>query len=137
MCRSASGSSAAAGDGAAVVVMFPDSPGRSAPPHTLSTSRPEPAPDPVKGWLGLLCGGGQGEHEARAAPHLGVQLDPSPMLADDLGDDAEPEPAAALRPRPALVDAVEAVEDVRPGVLRDADAVVAHRHRHAIGRAPW
>ena len=48
-------------------------------------------------------------------------------------DDRQPQPRAALLARTALVDAVEALEDVRQMLLPDADALVGADDRALLG----
>src|SRR6185503_5717088 len=63
--------------------------------------------------------------ERRAARGLALDSDAPAMCFSDPAPDREPEPRAAVSARSRAVHAVEAVEDVRQVLRRDADAGVA------------
>ena len=60
---------------------------------------------------------------------LALDVDLAAVVLDDVPDDGEAEPGAAGRARASLVDAVEALEDPRHLVGRDADALVGDGDR--------
>ena len=67
-----------------------------------------------------------GEHRAALGPVLGADL--SALQLDEMLCDREPESGAARIARARFVDAVEALEDARQILFRNARALVRHRH---------
>src|SRR4051812_30692235 len=84
---------------------------------------------PVPGgpWAGR-----QGEGEGRSPTRLALDADPAAVGGDDLADDRQAQPGAAV---PRAGDAVELLEDVRQVLGRDALAGVfdGQPHRSVVG----
>ena len=80
--------------------------------------------------LGRRLGGGgrDPEPEGAAEPRHAVHGDLAAHQLHQLARDGEPEPGAAALPGDRGVDLGEALEEPALGLLRDADAGVAHRH---------
>ena len=75
----------------------------------------------------------QGEGEFQSAALRVADRDRAAVHHHGVFDDRKPQPRAALLARAALVDTVEAFEDVRQVLLADADAVVGERDRALFG----
>src|SRR5687768_9481757 len=69
---------------------------------------------------------GQHDAEGGALARLALDVDAPAVRLRHVFDDGEAEAGAALFARAAAVDAVEALEDPRQRLRRDADAGVAH-----------
>src|SRR6476661_1393219 len=81
-------------------------------------------------WLGFRLRhwfrAGKWDREGRALLWRCLQLDLPTVRFDDGRHDREAQPGAAFGARTRLVDAVEAVEDVRGVLRRDARSRVSH-----------
>ena len=75
----------------------------------------------------------QCEDELQPAAFAFAGRDRAAVDRNGVFDDRQPQSRAALFARSALVDAVEAFEDVRQVLLADADAVVGERDRALFG----
>src|SRR5690348_13452899 len=67
--------------------------------------------------------------DRRAGAHRAVHADRSAMELDEFLDQREADAGAFVRPALCSVDAMEALEDMREFVCRDAGPRVAHHHR--------
>src|SRR5690606_31077592 len=77
--------------------------------------------DGVQARVGL---DGQAQGERRALAGLGPHGDLAAVVGGDVLDDAQAEPGATRVARARRVDAVAALEQARPRLGRDADALV-------------
>src|SRR5262245_54256899 len=76
-------------------------------------------------------GARQREGECRALAERALHRDLTIHRLHEVLHDREPEPGAAERTRARAVDAVEALEDARCVLVRDADPGVGDRDAHA------
>src|ERR1035441_6654226 len=72
----------------------------------------------------------QAQHNRRALPQFALGVDRAAVRLDDVLHDGQPEPGAAGRAAPALVDPVKALENMGQVIRRNAGAVVGHAHLH-------
>src|SRR2546427_12772722 len=75
------------------------------------------------------------EPERAPFSHLAIDADAALVELNRVLHDGEPQPRAAQRPRPALVDPVEALEEARQMLGLDAPARIENAHADG-GRGP-